>query len=119
MAESVNLKRNASVRTCSVCNIVEIDKTTAYTKTGEQKPQGRRCVACVDGAKPEAPAAKKVATKKLSAVAKPKPAAVPDKSNPVTPEHPSESNGEGDSSMTKYAIGAVIIAVVIWLVLFR
>jgi hypothetical protein len=38
------------VRTCSVCDS-EIDKTTAYTVSGEQKPQGRRCVNCVDSTK--------------------------------------------------------------------
>ena len=38
------------MRNCSVCDC-EIDKMTAYTVSGEQKPQGRRCVNCVDSAK--------------------------------------------------------------------
>ena len=100
------------MRTCSVCNIVEIDKTTAYTKTGEQKPQGRRCVACVDGAKPEHQIAPKVPAKKTRAATKPAPA--PEIPSATTSEHLPESNSDAKSSMPKYVIGAVIIGVIIW-----
>ena len=115
MAESVTFKRNAPVRTCSVCNIVEIDKTTAYTKTGEQKPQGRRCIACVDEVKPKQQTASKAPAKKPSAVAKPTP--VPEAPSAITSEHSSGSDNDAENSMTKYIIGAVIIVVIIWLVL--
>ena len=103
------------MRTCSVCKIVEIDKTTAYTKTGEQKPQGRRCIACVDGAKPKQQITAKAPAKKSSAAAKPAPA--PESPSAMTSEHSSGSNSDAENSMAKYVIGAVIIAVVVWYVL--
>ena len=105
------------MRTCSVCNIVEIDKTTAYTKTGEQKPQGRRCVSCVDGAKPEQQTSPKGPAKKTSVADRPAPAPAPETPNAISSEHLSESNSNEESSMTKYVIGAVVIVVIIWLAL--
>ena len=91
------------MRTCSVCG-TEIDKTTAYTKTGEQKPQGRRCIHCVDGE---------------SAEIKPTDAPQPETQATAAP-HPTPATNdanEGESSTMKYMIGAILVAVVLWLVI--
>jgi uncharacterized protein (DUF983 family) len=71
------------VRTCSVCG-TEIDKTTAYTKTGEQK------------------SAPQAGTKATTAT----------ESIPAT----NDADEEASSTM-KYIIGAVVVAVVLWLVM--
>jgi hypothetical protein len=104
-------KRKLLVRTCSVCG-VEIDKTTAYTVSGEQKAQGRRCINCVEGAAPSAKAAPE-------APQSPVDEKVPvSQSQPTAPPVSSATDSdETEGSMVKYVVGAVIVAVVIWLVL--
>ena len=108
------------MRTCSVCG-VEIDKTTAYTVSGEQKAQGRRCINCVEGAPKKATsasvqetAAKPQATSKApeNTVAD---TASPSESPRVAPVAPSPE--EASDSTVKYIVGAVIIAVVLYFVL--
>ncbi len=108
------------MRTCSVCG-VEIDKTTAYTVSGEQKAQGRRCINCVEGAAPKAKAtpAEKVAAEPKAAPEAPKapvaetaPASQPQQAASTAPHADEE-----ESSTVKYIVGAVIVAVVIWLIL--
>jgi len=102
------------VRTCSVCG-TEIDKTTAYTKTGEQKPQGRRCVNCVDGASVEAeptPAPQTMIEAPKSAPQAGTKATTATESIPAT----NDADEEASSTM-KYIIGAVVVAVVLWLVI--
>jgi len=116
-------KRKLLVRTCSVCG-VEIDKTTAYTVSGEQKAQGRRCINCVEGAAPKAKAtpAEKVAAEPKAAPEAPKapvaetaPASQPQQAASTAP--PAPHADEEESSTFKYIVGAVIAAVVIWLIL--
>ena len=108
------------MRTCSVCG-VEIDKTTAYTVSGEQKAQGRRCINCVEGAPKKATsasvqetAAKPQATSKApeNPVVDTTPPSEPPRAAPAAP--PAEEAGD---SAIKYVVGAVIIAVVLYLVL--
>jgi hypothetical protein len=102
-------KRKLLVRTCSVCG-VEIDKTTAYTVSGEQKAQGRRCINCVEGAAPKAEAAPKA-----PAVENTPPIS---QSQPTAPAASSMTDSdETEGSTVKYIVGAVIVAFVIWLVL--
>lgn len=111
------------MRTCSVCG-VEIDKTTAYTVSGEQKAQGRRCINCVEGAAPKAKAtpAKEAPAKPTAAPEAPKaPAAEKAPISQPQPTAPAASQAtdsdETEGSTVKYIVGAVIVAVVIWLVL--
>jgi hypothetical protein len=116
-------KRKLLVRTCSVCG-VEIDKTTAYTVSGEQKAQGRRCINCIEGA---APKAKATSAEKASAeptVAQEAPKAPVAENAPVSQPQPTApaasqatDSDETESSTVKYVVGAVIVAVIIWLVL--
>ena len=99
------------MRTCSVCG-VEIDKTTAYTVSGEQKAQGRRCINCVEGAAPgakAAPEAPQAPTAEKAHVSQPQPTAPAASS--------ATDSDETEGSTVKYVVGAVIVAVVIWLVL--
>ena len=107
-------KRNSTVRTCSVCG-TEIDKTTAYTKTGEQKPQGRRCVNCVDGVSAEVKSTDAPQTTTEAPTSAPQ----PETQATVTPQQIPATNdaGEGESSTMKYMIGAILVAVVLWLVI--
>jgi hypothetical protein len=101
-------KRKLLVRTCSVCG-VEIDKTTAYTVSGEQKAQGRRCINCVEGAAPKAEAAPKAPAAEKAPISQ---------SQPTAPAASSATDSdETEGSTVKYIVGAVIVAVVIWLVL--
>ncbi len=96
------------MRTCSVCG-VEIDKTTAYTVSGEQKAQGRRCINCVEGAAPKAEAAPKAPAAEKAPISQ---------SQPTAPAASSATDSdETEGSTVKYIVGAVIVAVVIWLVL--
>ena len=114
------------MRTCSVCG-VEIDKTTAYTVSGEQKAQGRRCINCVESAAPKAKAtpAEKVAAEPKAAPEAPKapvaetaPASQPQQAASTAPPAPPAPHAdEEESSTVKYIVGAVIVAVVIWLIL--
>ena len=108
------------MRTCSVCG-VEIDKTTAYTVSGEQKAQGRRCINCVEGASNKAtsaPVQEAAAEPQATSKAPENPVAgttspsEPPRITPVAP--PTEEAGD---STVKYIVGAVIIAVVLYLVL--
>ena len=102
------------MRTCSVCG-TEIDKTTAYTKTGEQKPQGRRCVNCGDGASAEVePTDAPQTTTEAPASAPP-----PEPQATAAPQPIPAMNDadEGESSTMKYLIGAILVAVVLWLVI--
>ena len=100
------------MRTCSVCG-VEIDKTTAYTKTGEQKAQGRRCINCVEGASPEAP--KVIEQPDVSPKAPEAPQVA--KATASEPQKATVTEiEESESSTVKYAVGAVIVAIIIWLV---
>ena len=104
-------KRKLLVRTCSVCG-VEIDKTTAYTVSGEQKAQGRRCINCVEGAAPSANAAPEAPP---APVAEKAPVSQPQPTAPAASSATDSDETEG--STVKYVVGAVIVAVVIWLVL--
>ena len=99
------IKRKMLVRTCSVCG-VEIDKTTAYTVSGEQKAQGRRCINCVEGAESEAKSAP--VTEKASV-------SQPQKTQPTVST--AANSDDAESSTVKYAVIAVVVAVIIWLVL--
>ena len=116
MAKLVTLKRNAPVRTCSICKTEEIDKTTAYTASGEQKSQGRRCIKCVAGLNSKKKAAPKspVKTPKVASI---KPSTVPEEPSTTNPQHAPSSDGDSEGSVIKYVIGAVIIVAIIWLVL--
>ena len=116
-------KRKLVVRTCSVCG-VEIDKTTAYTVSGEQKAQGRRCINCVESAAPKAKAspAKKAPAEPTEApevaearAAETTPVSQPQPTAPAASQTTDADETEG--STVKYIVGAVIVAVVIWLVL--
>ena len=101
-------RRKLLVRTCSVCGI-EIDKTTAYTVSGEQKAQGRRCINCVEGAAPKAEAAPKAPAVEKAPISQ---------HQPTAPAASSATDSdETEGSTVKYIVGAVIVAVVIWLVL--
>ena len=116
-------KRKLLVRTCSVCG-VEIDKTTAYTVSGEQKAQGRRCINCVEGAAPKAKATSEekasaeptVAQKAPKAPAAEKAAVSQPQTTAPAASQPTDSDGT-EGSTVKYIVGAVIVAVIIWLVL--
>ena len=102
------------MRTCSVCG-TEIDKTTAYTKTGEQKPQGRRCVNCCDGASAEVkPTDAPETTTEAPASAPP-----PETQATAAPQANPAANDadEGESSTMKYMIGAILVAIILWLVI--
>ena len=102
------------MRTCSVCG-TEIDKTTAYTKTGDQKPQGRRCVNCVDGASIEAeptPAPQTTTEAPKSAPPSDAKATTAPQSIPAT-----NDADQVESSTMKYVVGAAIVAIVLWLVI--
>ena len=101
-------RRKLLVRTCSVCG-VEIDKTTAYTVSGEQKAQGRRCINCVEGAAPKAEAAPNAPAAEKAPISQSQPTA-PAASSAI-------DSDETEGSTVKYIVGAVIVAVVIWLVL--
>jgi cobalamin biosynthesis Mg chelatase CobN len=109
------------VRSCSVCG-TEIDKTTAYTIAGEQKPQGRRCYNCVEGASTSASEPTQEAS-----VAEPASAPTPEPQASVQPESaPSQSQQTStqpepetpeDNSKITYIIAAVVIIAVIVLIL--
>ena len=102
------------MRTCSVCG-TEIDKTTAYTKTGEQKPQGRRCVNCGDGASAEVEPTDASQTTTEAPASAPPPetqATAAPQPNPAT-----NDADEGESSTMKYMIGAILVAIILWLVI--
>lgn len=113
-------KRKLLVRTCSVCG-VEIDKTTAYTVSGEQKAQGRRCINCVEGAAPKAKVSSEEKASAEPAVAPEAPAAEKAPVSQPQPTAPAASQAtdsdETEGSTVKYVVGAVIVAVIIWLVL--
>lgn len=105
------------MRSCSVCG-AEIDKTTAYTISGEQKPQGRRCINCVEGASqpapekmPEAPIAEPASAPtpepEVSVQAEPKP------SQPTQAPTQPESEASEGGSKTTYIIAAIVIIAVI------
>mgnify|MGYP001024354990 FL=1 len=108
------------MRSCSVCG-AEIDKTTAYTISGEQKPQGRRCINCVDGAAKPAPEKPQEAPMAEPASAPtPEPAvSTPSEPAPERATHTSTQNEpeapEG-SSNTTYIIAAIVIIAVIVLI---
>ena len=116
-------KRKLLVRTCSICG-VEIDKTTAYTVSGEQKAQGRRCINCVEGAAPKAKATSEekasaeptVAQEAPKAPAAEKAAVSQPQTTAPAASQPTDSDGT-EGSTVKYIVGAVIVAVIIWLVL--
>jgi hypothetical protein len=117
------IKRKLLVRTCSVCG-VEIDKTTAYTVSGEQKAQGRRCINCVEGAalKAKATSAEKASAEPTGAQEAPKapiaentPVSQPQPTAPAASQATDSDETEG--STVKYVVGAVIVAAIIWLVL--
>ncbi len=102
------------MRTCSVCG-TEIDKTTAYTKTGEKKPQGRRCVNCGDGASAEVEPTDAPQTTTEAPASAPPPetqATAAPQPNPAT-----NDADEGESSTMKYMIGAILVAIILWLVI--
>ena len=106
------------MRSCSVCG-VEIDKTTAYTKAGEQKPQGRRCINCVDGAvtpkaEVETPTTEPTPTVTPS-VSKPGTFDTPAQTEPAPRAEPTEDASEGTSNTT-YIIAAVIVIAVVVLI---
>lgn len=98
------------MRTCSVCG-TEIDKTTAYTVSGEQKAQGRRCINCVEGAAPAKPDVTKPepqaapVAESVAPQVKPEPAA--SVSQPVSDEAPK------GISKTTYLIAAIAVIVVL------
>lgn len=101
------------MRTCSVCG-TEIDKNTAYTVSGEQKAQGRRCINCVDGAEKKAPVQSveptTTPTPEVSS-AQPAPEAVSPKAEPVAP--PSFEDAPKGISKTTYLIAAIAVIVVL------
>ena len=102
------------MRTCSVCG-TEIDKTTAYTKTGEQKPQGRRCIYCVDGESAEV----KPTDAQQTMTEAPASAPQPETQATAAPQPTPATNdaNKGESSTMKYMIVAILVAVVLWLVI--
>ena len=116
-------KRKLLVRTCSVCG-VEIDKTTAYTVSGEQKAQGRRCINCVEGAAPKAKVSSEEKASAEPTVAPEAPKAPAAEKAPISQPQPTApaasqatDSDETEGSTVKYVVGAVIVAVIIWLVL--
>lgn len=101
------------MRTCSVCG-TEIDKTTAYTVSGEQKAQGRRCINCVEGAENTAP--------KAAPASQPAATAEPVAEPSVAPAQPSKAASSSDASThdspqgvskTTYIIAAIAVIVVL------
>ncbi len=99
------------MRTCSVCG-TEIDKTTAYTVSGEQKAQGRRCINCVDGAKK--PEAKPAPVAKATTEPTEKPAATA--AQPVTPAPSSASSEPEKKGLSKTTLILAAIAIIVILI---
>ena len=101
------------MRTCSVCGS-EIDKNTAYTVSGEQKAQGRRCINCVDGAESQASVASatpEVTAAPQAAPAQPTPEPVVPKVEP-TVSAPTDDAPKGISKTT-YIIAAIAVIIVL------
>lgn len=94
------------MRTCSVCG-TEIDKTTAYTVSGEQKAQGRRCINCVEGAAPTKPEVTKHEPQAAPVVESVAPQVKSEPSASVSDETPK------GISKTTYLIAAIAVIVVL------
>lgn len=94
------------MRTCSVCG-TEIDKTTAYTVSGEQKAQGRRCINCVEGAAPTKPEVTKHEPQAAHVVESVAPQVKSEPSPSVSDETPK------GISKTTYLIAAIAVIVVL------
>ncbi len=99
------------MRTCSVCG-TEIDKTTAYTVSGEQKAQGRRCINCVDGAKKAE--AKSAPAAKATTEPNDQPAATA--AQPVTPQPSSASTEPEKKGLSKTTLILAAIAIIVVLI---
>ena len=111
----ITLTRKLFVRICSVCKTEEIDKNTAYTTSGEQKSQGRRCIKCVDSSNSGKKTAPKPPVKKPAvAAASIKPSSVPERPSSTEPQHEPSSNGDSEGSMIKYVLAAVIVLAIIY-----